>query len=188
MWQHIIFLQIFSACRMYAFPSSLMIIFLLARSSLEYKPVCVLKSRSSKQCLTMFALRLLMYDLLHSGTWLLSRRPTGCTILNGSIPINDLSGKLRMNAWWLPTSYPNGITHALLLLRSLDIHIPLIGFKPQKNVAPGILPMYWTIASRRSNPFLSPSSFPSGQLVVFIVVHKYDYPVPWSLPLFDLPD
>jgi hypothetical protein len=55
--------------------------------------------------------------------------------------------------------------HALLMSRSLDIHIPLIGFEPQKNVVPGLLPMYWTIASCRSNPSFSPSSFPSGLLV-----------------------
>ncbi len=133
-----IFLQIFSSCRMYHFPSSSMIIILLARSLLEYEPVCASKSHLSKQCLTIFASRLLMYDLLHSGSQLLSRRPTSHTILTGSIPINDLSGKSRMKARWLPTPYQNGITHALLMSRSLDIHIPTIGFEPRKNLVPGL--------------------------------------------------
>ncbi len=123
MRQRFIFLPIFSAHRMYAFPSSLIINIILARYSSEYKPVCASKSHLSKQCLTMFALRLSIYDLLHLGSWLLSRWPTGCTILIESIPINDLSGKSKMKAQWSPTPYPNGIMHDLLMLRSLDIRI-----------------------------------------------------------------
>jgi hypothetical protein len=37
--------------------------------------------------------------------------------------------------------YPNGITHALLMSRLLDIHSLLIGLKPQKNVVPGLVPV-----------------------------------------------
>ena len=61
--------------------------------------------------------------------------------------------------------YPKGITQALLISRSLDTHIPLIGLELRKNVAPGLAPVCCTIASCRSNPSLSASSLPSGPLI-----------------------
>ncbi len=75
----------------------------------------------------------------------------------------------RMNARWSPTPYPKGITHALLISRSPDIHIPSTGFDPWKNVAPGLAPMCCTIASLKSSPFLSPSSFLSGLLMMCLL-------------------
>ncbi len=98
MQQHFIFLQIFSMHRMYAFPSLLIMITLLARSSSELLPVCTLKSCLSKQCHVMLPSRLSIYDLLHPGSQLFSRLPTGQMILTGSIPTSDLIGVSRIKA------------------------------------------------------------------------------------------
>ena len=53
--------------------------------------------------------------------------------------------------------------------RLLDTHNPPIGLEPWKNVAPGLVPVWCTIASRKSSPFLSASSFPSGQLITCLL-------------------
>ncbi len=58
---------------------------------------------------------------------------------------------------------------ALLILRLLDTHIPSIGFKPRKNVVPGLVPVCCTNASCRSSPSLSASSFPSGPLITCLL-------------------
>ncbi len=53
--------------------------------------------------------------------------------------------------------------------RSLDVHRPSIGFKPRKNVASGLLPVWWMIASRRSGPSLSARALPSGPLMTCLL-------------------
>ena len=74
-----------------------------------------------------------------------------------------------MKAQWLPTLYQNGIMHAILMLRSLDIHSQSIGVEPQKNDAPELVPVCWTIASCRSNPSLSASSLPRAPLITCLL-------------------
>ncbi len=102
MRQHFIFLQIFLARRMYAFPSSSMLMTLCAPLSAEYHPVWALYSRSSNQCRLMFLSRLWMYAWLHPGSLLLSLLPAGRTILTGFSPTRDSIGMSSINARWLP--------------------------------------------------------------------------------------
>ncbi len=138
MQHHLIFLHIFSARCMYAFPSSLMMTTFLPCSLSEYTPVCTSYHRSSEQCFMMLDLRLSMYDLLHPGRRLLRHQLASQTILMGLMPINDSIEISRMKAWWLPMMYLNGITHALLMLRSLDIHGPPIGLEPRRILRLGL--------------------------------------------------
>jgi hypothetical protein len=160
MRQHFIFWHVFSARRMYDFPLSSMMITLCAVSSVKYPPVCASCSRSSRRYLMMLFSRLSQYALLHPGSQLLSCRLAGRTIFTGSTPTRDSIGMLRINAWWLPTPCPKGITQSILTSMLLDIHSPSIGFDPLKNVAPALLPVCWRIASCKSNPSLSANAFP----------------------------
>jgi hypothetical protein len=155
----------FSALLMYAFPSSSIRMIFRARSPLEYLPVCVSCSLSSRQCWVMLDSRLSMYALQQPGSLLFNLRPTGRTIFTGPIPITDSSGRSRTNVRWLPTPYPNGITQALLISRSPETHMPSIGLEPRKKVAPGLVPVCWMTASHRLILSLSPSSLPSRPLV-----------------------
>ena len=158
--QHLIFLQIFSACRMYDFPSSSIAITLFAVSSAEYPPVCASYRRSRRRCLTMFFSRFSMYASPHFGRWLFRRRLMGLRILTGFSPTSDSNGMSSMNALWSPTPNPNGITQALLMSRSLDTHSPSINREPRKKVAPGLVPVCSLIASLRSGPSLFARAFP----------------------------
>ncbi len=169
MQQHFIFLQIFSAPHMFVCFSLSMMITLFACSLSEYTPVCTSCSRFSKRCCMMLDWRLSMYDLLHPGRRLLRWWPAGWMILTGLTPTNDLIGTFRMKAWWLPTPYPNGITHELLMSRSLDIHKPSIGLETWKNVAPGLVPVCWTIASCRSNHSLSTRALTRAPLITCLL-------------------
>ncbi len=135
-WQLFIFLQIFSMHLINAFPSLSMMMTLLAISSVESPPVRALCNRSSSQCHTMLDSRLSMYVLVHPGSLLFSCLLAGLTIFTGSTPTNDSIGMSMMNVQWSPTPYPDGITHALLMSRSFDTHIPSIGLELIKNVAP----------------------------------------------------
>jgi hypothetical protein len=139
--QHFTFLKIFSARRIHAFPSLLMMITLRACSLSEILPVCTSYSCPSKQCHVMLASRLLTYALLHPGSQLFSHLPASLTILTGSILTNDLIGTSRMKARWSPMLYPNSIMHVLLMSKLLDTHSPLIGLDPLKNVAPRLFPV-----------------------------------------------
>ncbi len=67
----------------------------------------------------------------------------------------------------MPILYPNGIMQALLISRSPDTHILLIGLDPWKNVAHGLCPVCCMTASHRSYPSLSPSSFPMGPFFTY---------------------
>jgi hypothetical protein len=87
----------------------------------------------------------------------------------GSTPTNDSSGMSRINVQWSPVPYPNGITQALLTSKSPYTHNPLIGNFPQKNVAPGLVPVCWRIASRRFSPSLLASAFPRGPLITWLL-------------------
>jgi hypothetical protein len=49
--------------------------------------------------------------------------------------------------------------------RLLEIHRPSIGFEPLKNVAPGLVPVWCTIASHRFGPYFSARALPSGLLM-----------------------
>ncbi len=145
---------------MYAFPSLLIVITFPAVSSTEYPPVCASYNCLSRQCLLMLPLRLSIYTSLQPRSQLLCLRLAGSTIFTGSIPTSDSIGISKMKAHWSPTPYPNGITHALLILMSLDTHNQSIGFDPLKNVAPGLSPVCWMIASRKSSPSLSACALP----------------------------
>ena len=138
---------------------------LVARILSEYIPVCASCRCSRRRWQVMLVLRLLMYVLQHPAILLFSRRPTGRTIFTGSNPINDSNGTSRMNVRWSPMPYLKGITQALLMSRLLETHIPSIGFDPQNNFTPGLVPVCCTIASHKSSPFLSPRSFPIGPLM-----------------------
>ncbi len=102
-----------------------------------------------------------MYAFPHSGRQLFSLRLAGLTILTGLMPTSDSNVILRMKARWLPTPNPKGITHMLLISRSLDTQRMSIGCRPQKKVAPGLALVWDKIASCRLSPSLSASAFPS---------------------------
>jgi hypothetical protein len=57
----------------------------------------------------------------------------------------------------------------VMMSRLLDTHNPLIGLEPRKNVTPGLVPVWCTIASHRSSLSLSASSFPSGLLITCLL-------------------
>ncbi len=134
--------------------------------------MCASCSRSNSQCCVMLDSKLSMYALQQPASLLFSHRPTGRTIFTGSTPISDSRGMSRTKAQWLPTPYPNGITQALLISMSPETHIPLIGLDPQKKVAPGLVPVCWTMASQvKSIPIAELfSQRPVGS--VFVVVYE----------------
>jgi hypothetical protein len=65
--------------------------------------------------------------------------------------------------------YPNGITHALLMLRSLDTHKLSIGLELRKNVAPGCFPVCWITAFLRLSPSLSESALPEAPVTTCLL-------------------
>ncbi len=151
---------------MYAFPSLSMMIMPCCCSESVNAPLCASWSCSSSLCLMIFDSRLVMYCLLHPGSLLFNLLPDGRTILTGLIPTSNSSGMSTMNAQWSPTPYPNGITHALLMLRLLVTQKPSMGLEPWKNVAPGCVLVCCTTASLMSSPALSDSAVPKAPLRV----------------------
>ena len=55
--------------------------------------------------------------------------------------MNEAAVKSTTNSQWSPTLKTTGIMHAFVTTESKVVHIPSIGFEPQKKVAPTCFPV-----------------------------------------------
>ncbi len=93
-------------------------------------------------------------------TLVFRRREENPFIRCGASPIKLASWKSTTNRRWSPTPKPAGITHAWVTAMSGIAHTPLIGFEPQKNVGPILLPINSPTTSNIFNPSVLVNDFP----------------------------